>query len=87
MRLSGASAALACWLAESEQRVTKTKTSPTDKVWLTPREAAEYTGIGRTRLYALLRTKTIPSALVGRTRHIRRTDLDSFLEQRIDAGR
>jgi excisionase family DNA binding protein len=61
----------------------KSKTRPTEKVWLTPQEAVEYTGIGRTRIYALLRTKTISSALVGHTRHIRRTDLDHFMEKQI----
>ncbi len=66
--------------------MTDEKTRLVDKVWLTPQEAAEYTGIGRTRLYALLRTRAIPSSRLGRTRHIRRTALDHFLEKHIDAS-
>jgi excisionase family DNA binding protein len=51
--------------------------------WLTPAEAVEESGIGRTRLYGFLTSGALPSAKIGRTRHIRRRDLDSFLEERI----
>ena len=51
--------------------------------WLTPLEAVEETGIGRTRLYGFLTSGALPSAKVGRTRHIRRRDLDRFLEERM----
>jgi excisionase family DNA binding protein len=54
---------------------------PALKVWLRPEEAAMYLGIGRTRMYALIREE-IPSVKVGRTRHIRRTDLDGYMERR-----
>lgn len=55
---------------------------PALKVWLRPEEAAMYLGIGRTRMYALIREE-IPSVRVGRTRHIRRADLDSYMERRL----
>ena len=48
-----------------------------------PEEGIVHSGIGRTRLYTLLASGKIPSAKVGRTRHIRRADLDSFLEARM----
>ncbi len=51
--------------------------------WLTPAEAVEESGIGRTRLYGFLTSGALPSAKVGRTRHIRRQDLDRFLEERM----
>ena len=51
--------------------------------WLTPAEAVEESGIGRTRLYGFLTSGALPSAKVGRTRHIRRRDLERFLEERM----
>ena len=51
--------------------------------WLTPAEAVEESGIGRTRLYGFLTSGALPSAKIGRTRHIRRRDLDRFLEERM----
>ena len=50
------------------------------RVWLTPAQAVRYSGLGRARLYAFLADGTIPSAKVGSTRHVRRRDLDDFLE-------
>lgn len=54
-----------------------------ERGWLSPQEAIEYSGIGRTRFYRYLTSGEIPSAKLGRTRHIRRRDLDAFLEERI----
>jgi excisionase family DNA binding protein len=51
--------------------------------WLSPADAIAYSGIGRTRFYGLLTSGAIPSAKVGRTRHIRKRDLDRFLEAQI----
>jgi excisionase family DNA binding protein len=51
--------------------------------WITPAEAVEESGIGRTRLYGFLTSGALPSAKVGRTRHIRRRDLERFLEERM----
>jgi len=56
---------------------------PALKVWLRPEEAAAYLGIGRTRMYALIR-EDIPSVKVGRTRHVRRADLDGYMERKLD---
>jgi excisionase family DNA binding protein len=52
-------------------------------IWLTPAEVVEESGIGRTRLYSFLTSGALPSAKVGRTRHIRRRDLERFLEERM----
>lgn len=51
--------------------------------WLSPQEAINYSGIGRTRFYRYLTSGEIPSAKLGRTRHVRRRDLDRFLEAQI----
>ncbi len=59
---------------------------PALKVWFRPEEAAAYLGIGRTRMYALLTGQEIASVKVGRTRHVRRADLDGYME-RLLAGR
>jgi excisionase family DNA binding protein len=56
-----------------------------ERVWLTPEQAVVYSGIGRTRLYRYLATGELPSAKLGRTRHIRRIDLDKFLQSRMSA--
>lgn len=53
--------------------------------WLRPDEITKRYGIGRTRLYALLRTGELPSAKVGRTRHVRVSDIEHFFDQRIRA--
>jgi excisionase family DNA binding protein len=64
-------------------------TDPPPKVWMRPEEGAEYLGIGRTRMYALLGAEEgIPSVRIGRTRHVRRADLDGYMERRFEeAGR
>ena len=54
-----------------------------EKGWLSPEEAVRYSGIGRTRLYGYLTAGELRSAKVGRTRHIRKRDLDNFLEARM----
>ena len=56
------------------------------KVCFRPEEAATYLGIGRTRMYALLGEEEIRSVRVGRTRHIRRSDLDSYMERKYEGA-
>lgn len=65
-----------------EERATEAREREplSEREWLSPQEAIEYSGIGRTRFYRYLTSEEIPSAKLGRTRHIRRRDLDRFLE-------
>ena len=42
-------------------------------------EAAEVLGIGRTSVYALLKSGALRSVHVGRSRRIRSVDLDEFI--------
>lgn len=57
------------------------------KEWLRPEEVATYSGIARTRVYKLLADGSIRSAKLGRTRHVRRRDVDEFLESKIPRER
>lgn len=47
----------------------------------TAEEAARYLSIGRTSMYALLREQEVKSVTIGRSRRIRRRDLDAYLER------
>lgn len=46
---------------------------------LSPRQLQEWLGLGRTTVYAALKTE-IPSYKVGKRRLIRRTDVEEWLE-------
>lgn len=48
---------------------------------LTAEEAARYLAIGRTSMYAILRGRAVPSVQIGRSRRIRRRDLDLYLDR------
>jgi excisionase family DNA binding protein len=50
-----------------------------DKLLLTPPEAAMMLGIGRTKLYDLLRTNALGSIRIGGSRRIPRTALEDFV--------
>jgi excisionase family DNA binding protein len=50
-----------------------------DKVLLTPREAADALGIGRSKLYELLKTGALASVLIGASRRIPADALASFV--------
>lgn len=65
---------------EPQKSETGLQGSLADREWFSPQEAIDYSGIGRTRFYRYLTSGEIPSAKLGRTRHIRRRDLDRFLE-------
>ncbi len=56
-------------------------TTTIEREWLTYREAQMVSGIGRTRLWKLLRAGHIKGAKVGRSVRISRESLDEFLEQ------
>ena len=66
--------------AEATETGHTERRSSVEAGWLSPADAIAYSGIGRTRFYGLLTSGVIPSAKVGRTRHIRKRDLDQFLE-------
>jgi len=51
---------------------------------MSPEELAKF--LGRTRTYELLSTGAIPSVRLGRLRKVRRTDVDKFVEARLEPG-
>jgi excisionase family DNA binding protein len=52
---------------------------------MSPEELAKFLGLGRTRTYELLSAGVIPSMRIGRLRKIRRTDVDMFVESRLES--
>lgn len=48
---------------------------------LTVRDACDFTGLSRTRLYALIQERRIKSFLVGSRRMFLREDLEAFMNQ------
>lgn len=50
------------------------------KAALSIEEAQEYLGLGRTKLYSLLKTGKLKALKLGKRTLIRRVDLDIFLE-------
>jgi len=47
-------------------------------------DLAKFLGLGRTRTYELLSSGAIPSVRIGRLRKVRRTDVDRFVESRLE---
>ena len=52
---------------------------------MSPEELAKFLGLGRTRTYELLSAGAIPSVRIGQLRKIRRTDVDMFVESRLES--
>ena len=52
-----------------------------DKLMLTPEEAAEALGVGRSTLYDLMRLQEIPSVKIGRSRRIPVSALLDFADR------
>ena len=52
-----------------------------DGEMLTTDELIRWLGLGRTKVYELLRSGEIPSYKIGRVRRIRRQDVEAWLER------
>lgn len=52
---------------------------------LNPEQLATYLGIGRTMAYQILAQKRIPSFTIGKLRRVRRSDVDRYVEESLDA--
>jgi excisionase family DNA binding protein len=50
------------------------------KAYLRPAEAAEYASVTRSTIYAWMTSKKLKSYLVGGTRLLKTSDIDSFIE-------
>jgi excisionase family DNA binding protein len=51
---------------------------------LSPEEVRQHLGLSRTYTYRLLATGAIPCVRIGRLRKVRRTDLEQFIEARLE---
>jgi excisionase family DNA binding protein len=51
---------------------------------LSPEEVREHLGLSRTYVYRLLASGALPSLRIGRVRRVRPTDLERFIESRLD---
>ncbi len=51
-----------------------------DKLLVSPEEAAELLGVGRSTVYDLMRTLALPSVKIGRARRIPTAALRDFVE-------
>ena len=51
-----------------------------DKLLVSPEEAAELLGVGRSTVYDLMRTLELPSVKIGRARRIPTVALREFVE-------
>lgn len=56
-----------------------------ERLMLTPEEAAESLGIGRSTMYELLRLRIVRSVKIGRLRRVPMSELRAFAE-RLAAG-
>lgn len=56
------------------------------RLLLTPTEAAQALGIGRSKLYELLRDGVVPSVTIGACRRIVASDLAAVIERLRDSG-
>jgi excisionase family DNA binding protein len=50
------------------------------KAYMRPAEAAEYASVTRSTIYAWMTSKKLKSYLVGGTRLLKASDIDSFIE-------
>lgn len=57
------------------------KTEAEIKDWFSPDELWRWLGLGRTKIYELLRSGEIPSYKIGRVRRVRRQDIEAWLER------
>jgi excisionase family DNA binding protein len=64
----------------------KNQTESTEHL-MSPEELAEFLGISRTYTYQLLAKGVIPCARIGRLRKVRRTEVDRFVEDRLEQSK
>jgi excisionase family DNA binding protein len=60
---------------------------PRDRLLVTPREAARMLSLSRSMIYGILERGELPSLKVGRARRIRITDLEAWMERKVQDGR
>jgi excisionase family DNA binding protein len=61
-----------------------TERTPERNELLSARDLARVLGVSRSTAYGLLWSGEIPSLKIGRSRKLRRTDLDKFVAERLE---
>jgi excisionase family DNA binding protein len=60
-----------------------TKVVEVEQTYFRPEEAAEYLRLGRTTMYMMLKQGVLPSVTHGKTRIVRRVDLDNYIAKKL----
>ncbi len=68
---------------EDKQMMDTAKVIEMEQVYFRPEEAAEYLRVGRTTMYAMLKSGLVPSITYGKSRIVRRVDLDDFVSRKL----
>jgi excisionase family DNA binding protein len=62
------------------------QTSEAYRALFSPDEAAAYLGVGRSQMYAMIRSGAIATFKIGRLRKVRRADLDAYIDEQLRAA-
>jgi excisionase family DNA binding protein len=68
---------------ENKQMTEKTKVVEVEQTYFRPEEAAKYLRVGRTTMYSILKQGLVPSVTHGKTRIVRRADLDDYVSKKL----
>lgn len=81
IRLHGTPAETAAAINGTPREDTPPMTTPDNRVVLTIEQAAERLGIGRTTMYALIKTGQIRTVTIGRLRRVPTFCLDEYVQK------
>ncbi len=57
-----------------------------EKLLLTPEEAGTVLGVGRSRVYDLMRTRQLPSVRIGKSRRVPAAAVQAFVDELMQEG-
>lgn len=57
-----------------------------EKLLLTPEEAGTVLGVGRSRVYDLMRTRQLPSVRIGKSRRVPAAAVQAFVDELMEKG-
>jgi excisionase family DNA binding protein len=63
-----------------------TQTGESTEYLMSPAEVRQHLGLGRTYTYQLLATGVIPSVRIGRLRKVRSSDVEKFIQERLQGS-
>ena len=68
---------------KEDEEMDTAKVIEVEQAYFRPEEAAEYLRVGRTTMYALLKSGLVPSITHGKSRIVRRADLDDYISTKL----